>query len=173
MNNIQSNHTTSNNRRFTGKIMRASLLMATLVVFAPSAWAEGEYGFHVENQTSDDPIHSVTSEVECLIGGYTGDETIEPNNHAQYYIGTSNVGSSPFDDCAYSKSKIRYSFRDVNDTEFAHITVEDPNGSGSWRITSSDCDVSDVDFGNCTLPCSDGDVYRDNNWDDPYCLYVW
>ncbi len=122
----ESNKSTRNNRRFTGKIMRASLLIATLVAFAPSAWAKGEYGFHVQNETSDDPIHSVTSEVECMVDGYTSDEIIEPHNDVQYYNGTSDIGSSIFDSCSYKDSKVRYRFRDINGTEFAHITVEDP-----------------------------------------------
>ncbi len=172
MNNIQSNKSTRHNQRFTGKIMRACLLIVTLVAFAPSVWAEGEYGFSVMNGTSDDPIHSVTSEVKCMISGYTSYELIEPNKNVQYYSGTSNVGSSPFDGCSYKDSKVRYSFRDIHDNEFAHITVEDPNGSGSWRITSQACDLTNFGFGYCEQTCNSGDILRGHGWDDPTCLYV-
>ncbi len=172
MNNIQSNKSTRHNRRFTGEIMRACLLIVTLVAFAPSVWAAGDYGFYVMNGTSDYPIHSVTSEVKCMIAGYTSDELIEPNKNVQYYSGTSDIGPSPFNACSWKDSKVRYSFRDIHDNEFAHITVEDPNGSGSWRITSQACDLTNVGFGHCETSCNSGDILRGDDWDDPHCLYV-
>ncbi len=107
-----------------------------------------------------------------MIAGYTSDELIEPNKNVQYYSGTSDIGPSPLNACSWKDSKVRYSFRDIHDNEFAHITVEDPNGTGSWEITSQACDLTKVSLWHCETSCNSGDILRGESWDDPHCLYV-
>ncbi len=171
MSNRTPQPTFKHSRRTGSQFTAAALIIAASTLFSQNVLAGGSYGLTVENADTDLWIYTTTSSRQCM-SSYTDAETLQPGDY-QYFTGTSNGGSSVFDSCAYKDSIIRYSFRDSEGNEFAYIHLKDPSGIGSWRIDSQSCDASaSPSVFKCTLGCSSGDVYRDNDWSDPTCLVV-
>ncbi|MCP4995249.1 MAG: hypothetical protein GY934_15945 [Gammaproteobacteria bacterium] len=163
--------TLKHSRRTGLQFTAAALIIAASTLFSQGVWAGGSYGLKVVNAGTNVWVYTTTSSRQCL-SSYTDAETLQPGDY-QYFTGTSDGGSSIFDSCAYKDSIIRYSFSDSEGNEFAYIYLKDPSGIGSWRIDSQSCDVSaSPSVFKCTLGCSSGDVYRDNDWLDPICLVV-